>query len=274
MKKYKIIIEEVEYDDLEYVLSLTNKEIIEKYMSVPVFNSIDRSNARAGQEFKLNEDQNSIYEGILENNMFIAKKDRQAGATSLLSAMIACEILRGKKVAYASLIFDPITVLRYVKKHLNEVFSFTNFLDKYDRTKDNSRDIEYSNGGSFHTLSENDLHYNFDWVILDEIAFLERRKASFLLDIITGRKFKKLTIVSNQNGIDDLFMPLYFLGNDIGFKAIKVGGIRDPREKDINLEDDWIDVLYEKSNKMAKLFGKKLTLTDFFYKLLNHDNNR
>lgn len=188
-------------------------------------------NNKTGSEdnFTLNKAQHKMLSLIENNNYSIIRKTRQAGADSLLNAVIACEVLKNNKQVIffgpneRSIFYNTSKIYHNIEKIINKLKLDVKII------KHNKSEIVLSNGSNIRlkSLSSYDcsgfINVSTDkktWFIFNEVAFAENA-ISFYNEIkYKNFNVEKIILVSNQNGIDKLFFPLYILGEKAGFKTL------------------------------------------------------
>lgn len=222
MNKYKVTI------TLEKIIEDRNIDLIENLLEYrDIFTS----------EFKsltLSVGQKKVLSGIEENKNIIIRKDRQVGVSTILNAIIACELVKENSI---NIIFFACKSDFYnysremIKQNIHTLIKKLN-LDLYF-VKDNRTQITLSNGNeiSFKSINQ-DVSYSLcgvnlnenSWVIFDEIAYSDMEHTKETYDYLNhyGSKNMKKIIISTQNGFDNLFFPIYLLGNKAGYEKIDI----------------------------------------------------
>jgi hypothetical protein len=274
------------------------KFTIESSLSDLIENNLEVHSGQYYEPFILTTAQKSVLNAIESETNVVVKKHRQVGMTSFISAIAASRLLSNERWN-----------ILYIPGNCN--------LGKYtlDKTKDylhtiNGRlnlniDIEYSNktsfilsnGNSFYTVSPRAYSFGVSgypshseqfkktWIIFEEASF-NKNAEDIYYRLINQYCYGQVTIISNQNGIDDLFFPIYVLGEKAGFKKIDARyqeteylvNIKDQMSKcmsDKNFDKEFGDCFYDDNFKMKRpeemiellkpfvLKNEKLTFFDF-----------
>jgi len=220
MNKYKVTI------TLEKIIEDRNIDLIENLLE---YRDIITS------EFKsliLSVAQKKALSGIEENKNLIIRKDRQVGISTVINAIIACELI--KETPINIILFTPESSFYAYNKEMVKI-NIDKLIKKLNLNiyfvKNNRETIVLSNGNkiSFKSVNQDvscslcsvELNEN-SWVIFDEIAYSDNGNAKKTYDYIShyGSKDMKKTIISTQNGFDDLFFPIYLLSSKAGYKKI------------------------------------------------------
>lgn len=222
MNKYKVTI------TLEKIIEDRNINLIENLLE---YRDVITS------EFKslvLSVAQKNVLSGIEENKNLIIRKDRQVGVSTVINAIIACELI--KETPINIIFFTPESSFHAYNKEIIKI-NIDKLIKKLNLdlsfVKNNREKIVLSNGNEISFKSVNqDVSYSLcsvelnenSWVIFDEIAYSNNDHAKKTYDYIShyGSKDIKKTIISTQNGFDDLFFPIYLLGSKSGYKKIDV----------------------------------------------------
>lgn len=167
----------------------------------------------------LTKEQRVLIDLVMENERLIVKKTRKLGVSialqALFSTMLMCQenvkicIYQGN-TGYDSGVLGNIK--KFIQKSKNKVV-----VDKITNKK-----ITLANGNyikiinspyDISWLKEDDI-----WFWLDEISFSNKIQPIYD-EIIERVKNPKIIITSSPNGIDNLFLPLYILGENAGYKV-------------------------------------------------------
>lgn len=168
--------------------------------------------------------QDTILRVIEDENNVIIRKHRSVGVSTLINAIIACRLISNDKwnITYVNVNYNCIGI------NLKNIVRYVDILiKKYDldiEIKFSSNEIKLSNGNSLIMINKAFEINNHDichsnWVIFDEAA-LNKNAIEVYNMIYHYYDINKTTIISTQNGIDDLFFPIYFLGKKAGFTSI------------------------------------------------------
>jgi hypothetical protein len=208
---------------IEKVISENIKELIEKHLTHK-HPSLDENIG-----VSLSKTQTDVLFTIENNHRTIVRKDRQVGMSSLLNAMIACKLVKDEPIKI--LFYSPKREMNHrtksavrenTQKLINDLglklkFVYNN-ADKLTLSNGNSIEYHTTNESTCFSLYTVDINKN-DWVIFDEIAFGDRILP--LYRYIRDRfNDPKITIVSTQAGLDDVFFPIYLLGKKAGYATI------------------------------------------------------
>lgn len=181
-------------------------------------------NDRVLKPIILTTSQNDVLRVIEDNNNVIIKKHRTVGLTTLINAIIACRLISNDKwnITYVNINYDCMG------HNLKKIINYINVLvKKYDidiEIKFKNNEIKFSNGNSLIMINKESDIYNHDicytnWTIFDEAA-LNKNAIEVYNMIYRYYDIEKTTIISTQNGLDEFFFPIYFLGPKAGFKTI------------------------------------------------------
>lgn len=175
----------------------------------------------------LDYNQHNIIEGINNNRRTIIKKDRQTGVSTAIQSLISVKLLRPEKVKI--IYFTNRHILSFtresIRKKLLEIITNlglettipTNCFSEIRLSNENSLELKSIN--TFKKIDKNDITDD-TWFIFDEVAF-EKSAIEIYSDITKYNKKPKITLISTQNGLDDLFFPIYVLGKKSGYERVE-----------------------------------------------------
>lgn len=233
MDKYKVTIKlektpdkSQENTDIIY----NNSELIEKYLT--------RKDYFTTKEVKLvlSKGQEEVINAIEKNNRVIIRKDRGVGLSTVINAVIACELIKSKPINI--ILFSENRHLNYnssktIINNVNILIKSLGLNIKFNTKQEsyielsNGNTIEFKHSSSLYsfyrtkrtttlTLSDFKLYSEKYWIIFDEAAFFKTGDVIYkeMNDVFPN---SKITIMSTQNGMDNLFFPIYILGDKSGF---------------------------------------------------------
>lgn len=225
MKKYKLILTcERIFDKNE--AEQNNNELIQN--NLLCFSP--RRSVRT--KIDLSKGQKKVLYGIENHKRVIIRKDRQTGVSTILNGIVACELVKTKQIPIHIIYYSINQSLSYVNalKIRENIYTLINALNLDIKFEiNNKNNIQLSNGNSIEYLSQNQSMYytyrtNKDkivWFIFDEFAFAERGMVIYK-EVTQRYPNSKITIVSTQNGLDELFFPIYLLGSKAGYFKVDV----------------------------------------------------
>lgn len=176
----------------------------------------------------LSKAQKKVLYGIEDSKYTVIRKDRQTGISTLLAAMIACELAReepkniimfspSRQLGYYtnSKITDNIKIL--IKNLELDISFIIKNCDKLELSNGSSIIFKSTNQDVYTSMCSIDISDN-TWVIFDEIA--SSKDAYSYYEYIRNFRNPKITIISTQYGLDKLFFPIYLLGQKAGYNRI------------------------------------------------------
>lgn len=176
---------------------------------------------------KINLDSNQIklIECINTYKKNVFFKNRCVGATTAINLLVADKLLSKEynNILYVSanfqnkkIIFDDI--LYNIKQKINEGNNFNEDIKLIETNKE----IEIINKNNIMFLTYNDLPFilgkRFTWIIFDEMAFIDdKSNVGCYFNYI-----ENISIISSQNGINNVFAYYYLFGKSSGFNVTKL----------------------------------------------------
>lgn len=200
-------------------------ELFEEYIQIP------SRNGKIYEKSKLTTGQQLILNAIEEYDNTVILKDRQVGASTILNFIIACRLISNEKWNILELTCNSQISSLNIKKIREYICLLTDKLSlPVEYITNNSCEIKLSNGNyvksspiiSVEQMCSCEIEEN-SWIIFEETSYA--KYANLIYKIIkdkTKDKNVSFTIISSQNGIDDLFFPIYVLGKKAGFNRVRV----------------------------------------------------
>ena len=239
---------------MEYAKCYSDKSrvyMIEKYFKI-------RDYTQGGYvNLKLLPKQIELLEAIELNKKVIAPKSRQVGATTVLLAKIACEIVLATEGKPENiLIINPNLdlsrmSLKKIKEFLLQVprwFWGERFYGSEENdersifVKDNNKNLELFNGSRIHSSSSmRSYKYNSlfsidkltpaTWLVFDEASFINEGSEVYSQALSAVAPDAHTMIVSTPNGKDELFYNIYekTIKKENDFKVVELKWFQDPR---------------------------------------------
>lgn len=214
-------LEILNFKDLDLFDSLTDEQVIDSCLTYRDYKNDFDSN------LILDYNQHNVIEGINKNRRTIIKKDRQTGVSTAIQSLISVKLLRPEKLKI--FYFTNKNSLSFcresIRKKLLEIITSlglettipTNCSSEIRLSNDNS--IELKSFNTLKHIDKNDITDN-TWFIFEEVAY-SKNAIEIYSDITKYGKEPKITLISTQNGLDDLFFPIYVLGKKSGYERVE-----------------------------------------------------
>jgi len=231
------------------------------------YHRVNESNIDMLNRIYFNDKKYSYNHELILNNIgngnVIVKKDRITGLTSFLAAIIAIKLINEKNVNVIYIGNDQMN-----NSFKNKILDIIISEHKYETLSKNcSSTILLKNSNNISFIGKSlDISKNFinknTWVIFDEINLLPNK--SLIFDKFLHFS-ENITLISSNNSIDNVFFPIFFLGEKAGFKRLII--------KYQNSEDEIIKTVLQKSDFISEKQFCKLFGGEYFYDSENNLQN-
>jgi len=257
MKKFELTI------SLREIIDYNIIETIEKNIMIPKPGNWDRY-----VSLNLSTSQKNIINSVKDNNKVIIKQDRRTGVSTAINAMIACEMVMGDEPIeilfvgasgdsnyyecesiqenICSLINKSNDSIFYKKKSKNEILlvngSSLKFINEWSR----NQPISFTEPHNERNIKQ--------WVIFNQLSTTVRMDDLYF-DFTRRCKNPnaKVTIISHTSVVDNLFFPIWFLGDRIGFTRVESNLIDSHLFPHI-LNSDFMNVTNSRINELSSKF--------------------
>lgn len=255
MKRFKLTI------SLDEIIDETMISVIENNITVPYPFDHDKR-----IPLNLSTAQKNIINKIEENNKVIIKQDRQTGVSTVMNSIIAYKMTSGDV---------PIEILLIgangntndadywsIKENIDVLIDKSKHNGNY--VKMSKREILLTNGSSLkfingamsgeHSIKFTEPHDGRkieQWVIFNQLS-THINMCDLYFDF-TRRYMNpnvKVIIASHTSLVDELFFPIWFLGNRIGFTKVEANLI-DSHISKLQLEHIGVERVYEMLSKFT-----------------------